>query len=85
MAWCARFAVLHVDLGTGDAAYALRLARQRPDLGVVGIDTCLDQVRGNPRRWPANLALLRCDAARAPAALDGRVHRVTVNFRTAAC
>ncbi len=79
-AWCARFNELHVDLGTGDARYALRLARQRADLGVVGVDTCLDHVRGHARRWPANLALVQCDAAALPDALDGRVNRISVNF-----
>jgi hypothetical protein len=79
VAWCGRFGEIHVDLGTGDAAWALRLARQRPDVGVIGVDTCLDHVRGNPRRRPANLMLLRCDATALPAVLDGRVSRSTVN------
>lgn len=79
-AWCARYDQIHVDLGTGDAAFALRLARQRPDLGVIGVDTCLDHVRVNRRRQPSNLALLRCDAAALPAALDRRVSLITVNF-----
>lgn len=79
-AWRARFNEIHVDLGTGDATYALRLARQRPDLGVLGVDTCLDHIRGSQRRWPANLALLCCDAATVPPALDGCADLVTVNF-----
>lgn len=79
-AWCARFARIHLDLGTGDAAFALRLARQQPDLGVIGVDTCLDHVRVHRRRHPANLVLLRCDAAALPAALDGRIASITINF-----
>lgn len=79
-AWCAQFREIHVDLGTGDAAWALRLARQRPEVGVIGVDACLDHVRGHARRRPANMALIQCDAAALPAALDGRATRVTINF-----
>lgn len=79
-AWRAHFREMHIDLGTGDAAYAVRLARQRPDLGVLGVDTCLDHVRGSRRCRPLNLALLWCDAAAVPVALDGSAGRVTVNF-----
>jgi len=60
--WASRFEHLHIDLGTGDGRYAVHLARGRPELGVVGIDTCLDHLHGSPRRLPANVRFLQTDA-----------------------
>lgn len=79
--WRARFPRLHLDLGCGDARLARREALDAPDLGVVGIDTCLDNVRVPRKDKPANLRLIAADA-RAIAAMPGLhgAHRITVNF-----
>jgi len=38
------FDSVHIDLGTGDGAFALHLARANPGMAVLGIDTCLDNL-----------------------------------------
>lgn len=79
--WRARFPRLHLDLGCGDARFARREALGEPDLGVVGIDTCLDNVRIPRKDIPANLRLIAADG-RAIATMPGLhgAHRITVNF-----
>ncbi len=79
--WRAGFPRLHLDLGCGDARFARGEALAAPDLAVVGIDTCLDNVR-LPRRSPLpNLRLIKADARsiRALAAFGG-ADRITINF-----
>jgi len=79
--WRDRFQRLHLDLGCGDARFALQAARGTPDLGVVGIDTCLDNVRVPRRYVPANLRLIQADG-RDIAGLPGLqgADRITINF-----
>ncbi len=60
--WASRYPHLHVDFGTGDGRFAVHLAREHPDLGVLGIDTCVDHLRGSPRRLPANVRFAQGDA-----------------------
>lgn len=78
--WLAGFETLHLDLGTGDGAYALRLARERPDVAVLGIDTCLDHLTKPARRGLPNLRFLACDATSGPAWLRGRADAISINF-----
>ncbi len=79
--WRAHFSRLHLDLGCGDARFAHREAIRKPDLAVVGIDTCLDNVRIPRRSPPPNLRLIEVDA-RSIGALPalGGADRITVNF-----
>jgi ubiquinone/menaquinone biosynthesis C-methylase UbiE len=79
--WRARFPWLHLDLGCGDARFALREARLTTELGVVGIDTCLDNLRIPRRSMPANLRLIQADG-RDIVGLPGvyRAERITINF-----
>lgn len=79
--WRARSSRLHLDLGCGDAHFAHREALGTPDLAVVGIDTCLDNVRIRRKAMPPNLRLLQADARdmAAQPALRG-AGRITVNF-----
>jgi len=79
-AWASRFAHLHIDLGTGDGRYAVHLARVRPELGVIGIDTCLDHLHGSPRRFPANVRFLRTDAREIRIEAGVHVTSVSINF-----
>lgn len=78
--WASGHPTLHVDLGTGDGAFAIGLARRRPDLAVIAIDTCLDHLDGSVRRRPGNLRFLRLDALDWPAGLLPTADAVTVNF-----
>lgn len=79
-AWASRYTRLHVDLGTGDGRFAIHLARQQPELCVIGIDTCLDHLHGSPRRLPANLRFARLDARDAGIGAGLAGTSVSVNF-----
>jgi len=78
--WVARFSRVHVDLGTGDGAYAVALARRHADLAVIGIDTCLDHLAGSPRRRPLNVRFAPLDALGWSPGLLPVANAVTVNF-----
>ena len=78
--WAARFDRVHVDLGTGDGHYALRVARTHPTQAVIGLDTMLDHLRGARKRDPRNLRYIQADAlAWTPGTLPV-ADVVTINF-----
>jgi hypothetical protein len=79
-AWLARYDDLHLDLGTGDGAFALALARLCPETGVLGLDTCLDNLTKPARRGRDNLRFLSCDATAPPLWLRGRAASISINF-----
>jgi SAM-dependent methyltransferase len=79
-AWLGQFEHLHLDLGTGDGAYALHLARTDPARAVVGVDTCLDNLAKPARRGQDNLRFLAADATDIPVWLWERADAVTINF-----
>lgn len=78
--WAARFDRVHVDLGTGDGAYAIRLARKHPDRAVIGVDTALDHLVGSARRRPGNVRFASLDALGWPLGSLPEAEAVTVNF-----
>lgn len=78
--WVTRFDRVHVDLGTGDGAYVIALARKDPGLAVIGLDTCLDHLAGSARRRPDNIRFVRLDALGWPLGLLPGADVVTVNF-----
>lgn len=78
--WAETYQCLHVDLGTGDGRFAIHLARSRRELGVVGIDTCLDHLHGSLRRHPANVRFAALDARVADIGDGPRSTSVSVNF-----
>ena len=78
--WAARYRHLHVDLGTGDGRFAIHLARTRPELGVIGIDTCLDHLHGSSRRIPANVRFVRLDAREMRIGAGVQAASVSINF-----
>ena len=78
--WANGYPTLHIDLGTGDGAFATGLARRRPDVAMIAIDTCLDHLDGSARRRPANLRFVRLDARDWPMGLLPVADRVTINF-----
>ena len=79
-AWLDRYDRLHIDIGTGDGAFALRLARETPSTAVLGVDTCLDNLAKPVRKGPDNLRLLACDATSPPAWLRYRADALSINF-----
>lgn len=71
---------VNVDLGTGDGAFALRLARQRPGTTVIALDTNLDRQRGSRRRHPENVRFVVADAIDWPLGMLPAAETVTINF-----
>jgi hypothetical protein len=71
---------VHVDLGTGDGAFALHLARKEPDSAVLGVDTCLDNLTKAARRVLPNLRFLASDATHLPEQLQEVATSITINF-----
>jgi 16S rRNA (adenine(1408)-N(1))-methyltransferase len=77
-----------VDLGTGDGAAVLRLARARPEALVIGVDTDAGSLREASRRAARaaakgglpNALFLVADARVALAALRGRVAELRVTL-----
>jgi 16S rRNA (adenine(1408)-N(1))-methyltransferase len=78
--WAARYDRVHVDLGTGDGHYALRLAREHPSCAVIGLDTMLDHLRGARKRDPRNLRYVQADALTWPVGTLPVADVVTVIF-----
>lgn len=78
--WIAGFDEVHIDLGSGDGAYALHMARSHPDMAVIGIDTCLDNLVKAARRGLPNLRFVACDATTTPAWLHGTATSISINF-----
>jgi 16S rRNA (adenine(1408)-N(1))-methyltransferase len=79
-AWAAGFDRVHVDLGTGDGAYALHIARSDPGTAVFGLDTNLDHLRGSRKRHPHNLRFVASDVLRFPVDTIPVAGLVTINF-----
>ena len=69
-----------MDIGTGDGRYVLELARARPERLAIGFDACREQLGRVSRQAPPNSLFLIGNALALPAALAGRVCRVTINF-----
>jgi hypothetical protein len=78
--WLAEYDDIHIDLGTGDGTYPLHLARANPDMAVIGVDTCLDNLSKAARRGLPNLRFVACDATEPPDVLQGVATSVSINF-----
>jgi hypothetical protein len=79
-AWLNQHEYLHIDVGTGDGAYALRRARSQPHIAVLGLDTHLGNLSKPARKGAPNLRFIECDAADSPAWLRHRASAITINF-----
>lgn len=79
-AWAARYEHVVVDLGTGDGRSVLRLARERPAIGAVGIDLCEANLRRAARAAGDNTIFLVADALALPATLARVADAITVAF-----
>jgi hypothetical protein len=78
--WINSFTALHTDIGTGDGAFALRIASEHPELAVLGIDTCLDNLTKAAIRGRPNLRFVASDARESPPWLRGMATSVSINF-----
>jgi len=78
--WSASYARCHIDLGTGDGRYARELARRSPNLAVIGLDTCLDHLKGSARRQPPNVRYITADALTFTDGLLPAAQSISINF-----
>jgi hypothetical protein len=78
--WSATYARCHIDLDTGDGHYARDLARQFPALAVIGLDTCLDHLKGSARRQPSNVRYITADALTFADGLLPAAQSISINF-----
>jgi 16S rRNA (adenine(1408)-N(1))-methyltransferase len=69
-----------VDIGTGDGRYTLHSALANPDVLVIGIDACRENLQQISRRSPANALFLIANAAALPTELTGLASCLTINF-----
>lgn len=79
-AWLGNYDHLHIDIGTGDDTFALRRARECQDMGVIGVDACLDNLVKATRRPLSNLRFIASDALAIPECLYGTATSVSINF-----
>ena len=69
-----------IDLGTGDGRFARRMAIERPDRFVVGVDACREQLHATSRRVLPNELYVIANALALPDELAGLASHVTINF-----
>ena len=69
-----------IDLGTGDGRYVEQLAKKNPDLFLIGIDACRENLSRVSGRAPSNALFLIANAEALPSDLFGFAGRITVNF-----
>lgn len=69
-----------VDLGTGDGRFTRRMAAERPERFVIGVDACREQLRGISRRALPNELYVIANALALPEDLSGVASHVTINF-----
>jgi 16S rRNA (adenine(1408)-N(1))-methyltransferase len=69
-----------VDIGTGDGRYVRHAARHCPELFVIGIDACRENLRDASRTAPRNALFVIANALALPAELTGLATKVAINF-----
>jgi 16S rRNA (adenine(1408)-N(1))-methyltransferase len=74
------FPYLWVDLGAGDGRFVIHLARTLPRWFVVGVDACREPLRTCSRKAEPNSLFAIANAGALPPELNGRAHRVSINF-----
>lgn len=79
-AWRAAYAQIVIDIGTGDGRYVQQLAQAYPTYGVIGIDTCRENLRTASRQAPANALFLIANALALPTEIHGLATKIMVNF-----
>ena len=69
-----------IDVGTGDGRYVLHVARTCPEMFVVGVDACRDNLRKASRKSPENALFVIANALALPGELGGTASKITINF-----
>lgn len=85
---CEGYSSVHLDLGTGDGAFAFRSARQNPDRFLVGVDperSNLSQYSSKALKKPAkggitNVIFIVSTVENMPEAFDSLFDHININF-----
>ncbi|MBA2518222.1 MAG: class I SAM-dependent methyltransferase [Chloroflexia bacterium] len=79
-AWAAGYDAVMVDLGTGDGRFVYDQARRCPRRAVIGVDTCLGNLRRSARSTPDNARFVVADGLALPPELHRLATAATINF-----
>lgn len=71
---------VHLDLGTGDGRYPLRLAPAQPDCFVIGVDACRENLQRPSRVAPNNALFVIANALALPEELAGIASQLSIVF-----
>jgi 16S rRNA (adenine(1408)-N(1))-methyltransferase len=71
---------IQLDIGTGDGRFVVHTAQSNPDLFVIGLDSCRENLRERSRNAPPNALFVIANALALPAELRGTAAGVTINF-----
>lgn len=80
LVWAEQYREIIIDLGTGDGRYVRRLAAQRADCGVIGVDLVTATMQHAARTGESNALFVVADAVALPDDLRQVATRVTINF-----
>ncbi len=69
-----------LDLGTGDGRYVRVMAARNPDLFMVGLDACRENLQASSRAALRNMLFVIASASNLPDELNGLFSRITINF-----
>ena len=75
-----RYDTIHIDIGTGDGRYVQHVAQAHPNVFVIGIDACRENLAETSRRTSANTLYVIANAEALPSELDGLAAHITINF-----
>ena len=78
--WAAHYDCVYIDLGTGNGAHALHVARSQPGTAVIGLDTNIDHLTGSRKRRPGNVRFIQHDARTFPIGELPVANQITINF-----
>lgn len=78
--WLAGYDTIHIDLGTGDGRFVRHVAQRCPNIFVIGVDACRENLHEVSRRAPANALFVIANALALPSELHGVASQVTINF-----
>lgn len=78
--WLTGYAAVHIDLGTGDGRFVRHTAQMCPDVFVIGVDACRENLREVSRRAPRHALFVIANAQALPPELRGMAAHITINF-----
>jgi 16S rRNA (adenine(1408)-N(1))-methyltransferase len=73
-------ACVHIDLGTGDGRYVRHMAQTCPEMRVIGVDACRENLAEASRRAPENALYVIANALMLPIELNGLADSISINF-----